>query len=432
MALLWRTKVEQTSWVDEAQRMNVWIQVSEGDVIDKIQMVHLTEKDLQLIKYLQPFIKEHLSVLVDSFYQTVLQIPQLEQMITTYTNVDHLKHMLGEHLVDLFSGQLDHNFYEKRLQVAKAHYRIGLKPAWYMGAFQNIQHSLFDMVFRFISIKEEGNVFIQAVSKLLSLEQQIVLEAYETEYRYHQEREYESIRQEVKGRILDISTELVALSQQTRASVDTLIHNSHKVSEVVSESNEESLMAQSFIEEGQEYMNELIANIQTIDLNTKNMNEAVEKLSKASSQITSVIKIVQDIADQTNLLALNSAIEAARAGEHGRGFAVVSEEVRKLAEQTKKSVGEIQELVNNSNQYTEYVLKALNSVNDTVVMGDHTSKRTSEAFSNISVSIHTSAEKGLKVKEQMNHLVETIKEIGESTSGVAKSAEHLNETANMS
>jgi len=171
-----------------------------------------------------------------------------------------------------------------------------------------------------------------------------------------------------------------------------------------------------------------------------NAAETVKDLGKSSDQIGEIVQVIDDIADQTNLLALNAAIEAARAGEQGRGFAVVADEVRKLAERTTKATKEIATMIKQIQTETTGAVLSITAGTDEVQKGIELADKAGSALSEIIKGsdkvvdmvnqVAAAGEQQSTTAEQISRNIETINNVAqESAAGVqqiARAAEDLN------
>ncbi|WP_442967249.1 methyl-accepting chemotaxis protein [Pseudomonas sp. S4_EA_1b] len=222
----------------------------------------------------------------------------------------------------------------------------------------------------------------------------------------------------------EISLVVTAINEMA-ATTQEIARSASEASESASYANEQAGVGAQVVSVNSNAVRSLAEEI-------SNAAEVVRKLASESDNIGQILKVIRGIAEQTNLLALNAAIEAARAGEQGRGFAVVADEVRALAQKTQKATSEIESLIALLHQGTQDAVNSINSSKGKAADSVSQSERVSEALSNIASSVLKINDMSAQIASAAEQQAIVASEIQQSMTKIDNTANHISRLADES
>ncbi len=223
------------------------------------------------------------------------------------------------------------------------------------------------------------------------------------------------------------------------AAIEELTVSSNHISDSARETEHDSHEAMSLAAQGSERVEEATLAIKNIASTATEVSARIHALEERATQVSSIANVIKDIAGQTNLLALNAAIEAARAGEQGRGFAVVADEVRKLAERTSLATTEIEQMISGIQGETVDAVSAMNTALPEVERGVELAAYASDSLRSIEAGAHRTLDRvgevasatreqsaaSTSIAQRVEDIAQMVDQTTATIRGTADSAGHL-------
>ncbi|WP_028987123.1 globin-coupled sensor protein [Thermicanus aegyptius] len=377
----------------------------------------ISEEDLENIRGMADYFRESAQEITDNHYEMIGRFSSLKAIIDENSTLERLKKTFIQYLNSIPEGRADEEYIEYLRRIGRIHHRINLSADWFIGSYLRIYAKMIPLLIggNRLRAKLQGEK-IYSLIKILSFHAAIVLEAYHEEYEFEQVDHLSDTTetlaqinhfQKIIAQISRITSEM----ENVTSSIEELTASIDGIAEITNQTAEKFQSLTAFARENQQHIANSLKQFKNLEEEFKTNESSIRDLFSVLGQVYEITTLIQNIAGQTHLLALNASIEAARAGEMGKGFSVVAQEVKKLADQTKESAGSITKTLQELEKKSEQVQLTSQKISERIAL------RSQEAGSSL-LALR-------KIEEEINALNRSINQIAASTEEQASATQDI-------